>query len=100
MLIPFFYMLREGGMKTSITELLSLHEAMQSGLAGQSVDDFYFLARTTLVKDETHFDRFDRIFGAYFRGVDDSLSDLMQEVPEEWLQRQAELSLSAQEREK
>ena len=94
MLIPFFYLLREGGMKTSITELLTLHEGLQSGLAGQSVDDFYFLARATLVKDESNLDRFDRIFGAYFKGVDDSLSDLMQDIPEEWLQRQAELSLS------
>ena len=98
MLIPFFYMLREGGMKTSITELLTLHEAMKRGLAGHSVDDFYFLARTTLVKDESHLDRFDRIFGAYFKGVDDSLGDLMQDIPEEWLQRQAELSLSEEER--
>lgn len=92
-------MLREGGMKTSIIELLTLHEAMRSGLAGQSVDDFYYLARATLVKDESHLDRFDRIFGAYFKGVDDSLSDLMQEVPQEWLQRQAELMLSEEERE-
>ena len=98
MLIPFFYALREGGMKSSITELLTLHEAMQSGLAGQSMDDFYFLARASLVKDEAHLDRFDRIFGAYFKGVDDSLSDLMQDIPEEWLQRQAELSLSEEER--
>ncbi len=98
MLIPFFYMLRDGGMKTSITELLTLHEAMQAGLAGQSVDDFYFLARSTLVKDEAHLDRFDRIFGAYFKGVDDSLADLFQEIPEEWLQRQAELGLSEEEK--
>ena len=98
MLIPFFYHLREGGMKTSITELLTLHEALQHGLAGQSVDDFYFLARTTLVKDEAHLDRFDRIFGAYFKGVEDSLADLMQDIPEDWLQRQAELSLSEEER--
>jgi hypothetical protein len=98
MLIPFFYKLREGGMKTSITELLTLHEAMQSGLAGQSVDDFYLLARTSLVKDEAHLDRFDRIFGAYFQGVDDTLSDLAQEIPDEWLRRQAELSLSEEER--
>ncbi len=98
MLIPFYYMLREGGMKKSITELLTLHEAMQSGLAGQSVENFYFLARSTLVKDEAHFDRFDRIFGAYFHGVDDSLSDLMQDIPDEWLQRQAELLLSEEER--
>jgi uncharacterized protein with von Willebrand factor type A (vWA) domain len=98
MLIPFFYMLREGGMKTSITELLMLHEAMKSGLASQSVDDFYFLARLALVKDEAHLDRFDRIFGAYFKGVDDSLSDLLQEIPEEWLQLQAELQLSEEEK--
>ncbi len=91
-------MLREGGMKTSVTELLTLHEAMKSGLAGHSVDDFYFLARATLVKNEAHLDRFDRIFGAYFKGADDSLTDLMQDVPEEWLRRQAELSLSEQER--
>jgi uncharacterized protein with von Willebrand factor type A (vWA) domain len=98
MLIPFFYMLREGGMKTSVTELLTLHEAMKCGLAGQSVDDFYFLARTALVKDEAYLDRFDRIFGAYFKGVDDSLSDIMQDIPEEWMRRQAELSLSEEER--
>ncbi len=98
MLIPFFYMLREGGMKTSITELLTLLEAMKSGLAGQSVDDFYYLARSSLVKDEAHLDRFDRIFGAYFKGVEDSLSDLMQDIPDDWLRQQAELMLTEEER--
>ena len=98
MLIPFFYKLREGGMKTSITELLTLLEAMRSGLAGQSIDDFYYLARASLVKDESHLDRFDRIFGAYFKGVEDSLADLMQEIPEDWLTAQAELMLSDEER--
>lgn len=98
MLIPFFYMLRDGGMKTSLTELLTLHEALQSGLANQSIDDFYYLARAALVKDESQLDRFDRIFGAYFKGVDDSLSDLVQAIPDDWLQRQAELSLSDEER--
>ncbi len=98
MLIPFFYMLREGGLKTSITELLTLLEAMRQGLAGESVEDFYFLARASLVKDESDLDRFDRIFGAYFKGVDDSLADLMQDIPDEWLRRQAELNLSDEER--
>ena len=73
MLIPFFFKLREGGMKTSISELLVLHEAMRKGLAGQSLDDFYYLSRSALVKYEAHLDRFDRIFGAYFKGVDDSI---------------------------
>lgn len=98
MLVPFFYMLREGGMKTSITELLTLLEAMQKGLAGQSVDDFYYLSRSALVKDEALLDRFDRIFAAYFRGVEDSFADLFGEVPEDWLRQQAELHLSAEER--
>ena len=98
MLIPFFYLLRDGGMKPSITELLTLLEAMKKGLAGQSVDDFYYLSRACLVKDESKFDLFDRIFAAYFKGVEDSLSDLMTDVPEEWLRHQAELFLSEQER--
>lgn len=98
MLVPFFYMLREGGMKTSITELLTLLEAMQKGLAGQSVDDFYYLSRSALVKDEALLDRFDRIFAAYFRGVEDSFADLFGEVPEDWLRQQAELHLAEEER--
>jgi uncharacterized protein with von Willebrand factor type A (vWA) domain len=98
MLIPFFYHLREGGMKTSITELLTLLQAMQKGLANDSVDDFYFLSRACLVKDESKLDRFDRIFAAYFKGVDDSLSDLLQDIPEDWLRQQAELNLSDAEK--
>ena len=98
MLIPFFYLLRDGGMKPSITELLTLLEAMQKGVAGQSVDDFYFLARACLVKDESKLDLFDRLFASYFNGVEDSFADLMSDVPEEWLRFQAELMLSEEER--
>lgn len=98
MLIPFFYHLREGGLKTSVTELLTLLEAMQGGLASESVDDFYVLARSCLVKDESKLDRFDRIFSAYFKGVDDALADLLPDIPEEWLRRQAELHLSEEEK--
>ena len=98
MLIPFFYLLRGGGVKTSITELLTLLEALKKGVAGQSVDDFYFLARTCLVKDESQLDRFDRIFAAYFNGVEDSFADLLDKVPDEWLRRQAELLLTEEER--
>ncbi len=98
MLLSFFYMLREGGMKTSITEWLALLEALQKGLAGQSVDDFYYLARATLVKDESELDRFDRIFGVYFKGIEDSLSDLFQDIPDEWLRQQAELMLTEEEK--
>ena len=98
MLIQFFFMLREGGIKVSITELLTLLEAMSQGLAAQSVDDFYFLSRACLVKDETQFDRFDRIFGAHFRGIEQAFQSLGAEIPEDWLRRQAELLLSEEER--
>ncbi len=98
MLIQFFYMLREGGMKPSITELLTLLEAMKSGVANQSVDDFYYLSRSCMVKDETQFDRFDRIFAAHFHGIESAFKTLAPEVPEEWLRQQAELMLSEEER--
>ena len=98
MLIPFFFMLRDGGMKTSITELLTLLEGMKRGLPGENVDDFYYLARATLVKDESDLDKFDRIFGAYFKGIEDSLADLFEDVPEDWLAHRAELMLSEEER--
>lgn len=98
MLTRFFYMLREGGLKPSVTELLALLEALSSGVAGQNVEDFYYLARAALVKDESKFDLFDRVFAAHFRGVEDAFEDLRTEVPEDWLRRQAELLLSEEER--
>ena len=98
MLIQFFFMLREGGIKVSITELLTLLEALKQGLAAQSVDDFYFLSRACLVKDESQFDRFDRVFGAHFHGIEQAFQSLVEEIPEDWLRRQAELLLSEEER--
>ncbi|HSD68055.1 MAG TPA: VWA domain-containing protein [Woeseiaceae bacterium] len=98
MLTRFFFMLREGGLKPSITELLTLLEALKAGIAGTSVDDFYFLSRSCLVKDETLFDRFDQIFAAHFHGVEDAFRTLVMDVPEEWLRRQAELLLTDEER--
>lgn len=98
MLTKFFFMLREGGLKPSIRELLTLLEAMRSGVAGQSVDDFYYLARSCLVKDESKFDRFDKIFAAHFEGLEDAFKALVADVPDEWLRHQAELVLSEEER--
>lgn len=98
MLTRFFFMLREGGLKPSITELLTLLEALKAGIAGTSIDDFYFLSRSCLVKDETLFDRFDQIFAAHFHGVEDAFRTLVMDVPEEWLRRQAELLLTDEER--
>ena len=68
-------MLRDGGLKTSITELLTLLESMRSGVAGQSVDDFYYLARSCLIKDESLFDRFDKIFAVHFNGIEEAFEE-------------------------
>jgi len=98
MLIRFFFMLREGGINPSITELLTLLEAMKRGVADHSVDDFYYLARACLVKDESRFDRFDRIFAAHFHGIETAFRTLAEELPEDWLTAQAELLLTEEER--
>lgn len=99
MLLRFFFMLRDAGLKCSITELLTLHESMKQGIADHSIDNFYYLSRACLVKDETHFDRFDQVFAAHFRGIESAFAKLgTQELPEEWLRRQAELDLTEEQR--
>jgi uncharacterized protein len=97
MLINFFYTLRAAKLPVSVKEYLTLLEALKAGVIGPSVDDFYFLSRTTLVKDETHFDKFDRAFGAYFKGVE-MLTDFGKEIPLEWLQKILEKELSPEEK--
>jgi uncharacterized protein with von Willebrand factor type A (vWA) domain len=98
MLIKFFFMLREGGIKVSITEFLTLIEVLEKRIVGYSVDEFYYLSRACLVKDEALFDRFDQVFGAHFQGVQDLFGDDAAEIPEEWLRRQFELGLSEEEK--
>ena len=93
MLIDFFYTLRSAKLKVSVKEYLTLLEALRAGVIGPSVDDFYYLARTALVKDEAHYDKFDRAFAAYFKGVE-LLTDFSQDVPLEWLRKTLELELS------
>jgi uncharacterized protein with von Willebrand factor type A (vWA) domain len=97
MLIDFFYTLRSAKLKVSVKEYLTLLEALRAGVIGPSVDDFYYLARTALVKDEAHYDKFDRAFAAYFKGVE-LLTDFTQDVPLEWLRKTLELELSPEEK--
>lgn len=98
MLIDFFYKLREAGVPVSITEYLTLLEAMEQGVAALSVDDFYYLSRAALVKDERHYDRFDVVFGAHFQGLEAAFAELVGEIPAEWLRRLGELRLSDAEK--
>ena len=97
MLINFFFTLRAAKLKVSVKEYLVLLEAIQAGVIDTSVDDFYYLARTSLVKDEAQFDKFDRAFAAYFKGVE-LLTDFTQDIPLDWLQKKLELELSPEEK--
>ncbi|MFX4221490.1 MAG: vWA domain-containing protein [Thalassobaculum sp.] len=98
MFTRFFSELREAKLPVSITEYLTLLRAVRDGVAGGSVDDFYYLSRATLVKDERHLDRFDRVFGHVFQGME-ALDDLFgAEIPDEWLQKLAELNLTDEEK--
>ncbi|MCL4748303.1 MAG: VWA domain-containing protein [Burkholderiaceae bacterium] len=97
MLIDFFLHLRNSKLPVSINEYLLLLEAMQEHVIGPSIDEFYFLSRASLVKDERNFDKFDKAFGAYFKGVKAIPSNAL-ELPLEWLKRQFQREFSAEEK--
>jgi uncharacterized protein with von Willebrand factor type A (vWA) domain len=96
MLINFFYHLRAARLPVSIKELLTLLEALKKGVIRPSIDDFYFLSRATLVKDEALFDKFDRAFGEFFNGVHTTLG-FTKEIPDEWFKQLLERDFSAEE---
>jgi uncharacterized protein len=89
MLVRFFFLLRRAGVPVSITELLTLLEALKAGLGDLSAERFYYLARTCLVKDERYYDRYDRAFAAHFKGAEDLFAMLQKELPEDWLAKMA-----------
>lgn len=98
MMINFFFTLRDYRVPTTIRELLDLINALQQGLVYASVDEFYTLSRTVLVKDEKHFDKFDKAFAKYFEGIDSIDPDLLSKaIPEDWLRKEIEKHLSPEE---
>lgn len=96
MLINFFYHLRSHKLPISVKEYLSLLEAMKAGVIDHSIDEFYYLSRTTLVKDEAQFDKFDRAFGEFFKGVQ-STSEFLKDIPAEWLKKMFEREFTPEE---
>jgi len=96
MLINFFYHLRASRLPVSINELLTLLAALKKGVIRPSIDEFYFLSRATLVKDEAHYDRFDRAFGEFFDGVQTSIG-LAKEIPDEWFKELLEREFTPEE---
>ena len=97
MLIDFFFKLKSHKLPVSIKEFLTLLEALQKGVIGSSIDDFYYLARTTMVKDESNFDKFDRAFAEFWEGIE-AIPGIEAQIPLEWLLKQAELTLSEEEK--
>ncbi|SFB79408.1 hypothetical protein SAMN04488094_101521 [Tropicimonas isoalkanivorans] len=100
MFLPFFQTLRTGGVPVSPREYLAFLEGMAAGLATYDVDSFYYLARTAMVKDERHLDRFDRAFAATFQGLDAITVEQVLEavnLPGDWLRKMAEKHLTPEE---
>lgn len=98
MLIDFFLSLKKAGIPVALVEFLTLLDALTKELAFGSVEYFYYLSRLCLVKNETHFDKFDRVFTEYFQGGAVPLEELSREIPDEWLHRLAERFLTEEEK--
>jgi uncharacterized protein len=97
MLIDFFYSLRGAKLPVSVKEYLTLLEALKAQVIGPSIDEFYFLARMTLIKDEKYFDKFDQAFGAYFNGIA-TLDEDAFDVPLDWLKKRLERDFTPEEK--
>ena len=98
MFITLFTELKSAGIPVSLREYLTLMEALEKDLAERSVEDFYYLARLSLVKDESNLDKFDRVFGHVFKGLDLMSEVPATDIPEEWLRKLAEKHLSEEEK--
>ena len=89
MFATFLLSLKQAGLPVSVTEYLTLMGAMKAGIAEYSVDDFYYLSRACLVKDERNLDKFDRVFAAHFKGLE-TMEEGAAVIPAEWLKKLTE----------
>lgn len=98
MFVTFFHELKSAAIPVTLREYLTLMEALEQNLADQRVEDFYYLARATLIKDERNLDKFDRVFAHVFKGLELMQDALSADIPEEWLKKLAEKFLSEEEK--
>lgn len=98
MFTKFFHELKSIGLPVSLREYLTLMEAMGANLANQNVEHFYYLSRSTLVKDERNLDKFDQVFAQVFKGIESGNEELTAEIPEEWLQLLTEKYFSEEDK--
>ena len=99
MLLNLFNEMRAAKVPVSLRELLDLINALKHNIVFADMDEFYYLSRAILVKDERHYDKFDRAFAAYFKGIENLDQHIEALIPDEWLRREFERSLSPEERE-
>jgi uncharacterized protein len=100
MFINFFLELKKAKLPVSMREYLDMLDGIQQGVVRFSIDDFYYFTRASLVKDERNLDKFDRVFGSVFKGLESTAEAVNQEIPEEWLKKLAELFLTEEEKAK
>ncbi len=100
MLVDFFLEVRKARVPASLREYLDLVEALQARLAFADLDEFYYLSRLCLVKDERHFDKFDRAFDSYFKGIESLDMALEAAIPDDWLRAEFERQLSEEDKRK
>jgi hypothetical protein len=98
MFVTFFHELKSAGVPVTLREYLTLMQAMEADLASRRVEDFYYLSRATLVKDERNLDKFDRVFGHVFKGLESLGEGTEAEIPAEWLKKLAEKYLTEEEK--
>lgn len=100
MFLDFFLLLKNRGIPVSLVEYLSFLEALDKRVIGQSIDDFYYLCRLTMVKSEKHLDDFDQLFGLYFKGIETISDETLFEIPHDWLAKNGERIFSTEEMER
>ena len=98
MFLNFFYELKKSGIPVSVKEYLLFLEAVDAGIAGKQIGNFYYLSRASLVKDERHLDKFDRVFGHVFKGLESAIEGISADIPEEWLRRLGERHFTEEEK--
>jgi len=98
MFIEFFHQLKAASIPVTLKEYLTLMAAMDAGIAEGKVENFYYLSRISLVKDERHLDKFDQVFGHVFKGLEELSEEDVTDIPEEWLRKLSEKFLSEEEK--
>jgi len=100
MFVNFFHELKNANLPVSLREYLTLLEAMDKDIPNRKIEEFYYLSRSTLVKDEKNLDKFDQVFGHVFKGLETLNSNEIAEIPEEWLKTLNEKFLTEEEKQK